>query len=80
MFLKLSAIMLALFIAMAPIASDAQMTLVTGSGDDAATSITLDSPEAVREAVSQMSDADVRKLLLERLDAVAARRAAKNQM
>ena len=39
----------------------------------------LDSPEAVREAVSQMTDAEVRALLLERLDAVARERAAAAQ-
>ncbi|MEM9784406.1 MAG: hypothetical protein AAF899_18265, partial [Pseudomonadota bacterium] len=46
-----------------------------GSQDGPA-EIATDSPEAVREAVSRLTDAEVRQMLLERLDAVAAERAA----
>ncbi len=77
MFAKLNGILIALILIAAPISSSAQMAMVTGSSDETSVSITLDSPEAVREAVSQMSDGEVRKLLLERLDAVAEQAAEK---
>ena len=48
----------------------------TSAGLEAAETQTLDSPEAVRELVSRLSDSDVRSLLLERLDAVAAQQSA----
>ena len=76
MFARLGGILIACLLIAAPISGGAQVVLGTGSGEKSVT-VTLDSPEAVREAVSQMSDADVRRLLLERLDAVAAKAAAK---
>lgn len=76
MFARLSGILIALILIAAPISGGAQMMLPTGSGGETSVTISLDSPEAVREAVSQMSDGDVRRLLLERLDAVAAAEAA----
>lgn len=48
----------------------AQIALAPGSGAQDITQ-TPDSPEAVREMVAQMSDDQVRNMLLERLDAVA---------
>ncbi len=42
--------------------------VVEGASED----VLLDSPEAVRELVSRLSDSDVRRLLLQQLDAVAA--------
>jgi moderate conductance mechanosensitive channel len=79
MFARLSGVLIALMLIVAPVAGSAQMMLATGAGggDETAAPILLDSPEAVREVVSQLSDAEVRKLLLERLDAVAAESAAK---
>lgn len=79
MFAKLSGVLIALMLIVAPVAGSAQMMLATGAGggDETAAPFLLDSPEAVREVVSQLSDAEVRKLLLERLDAVAAESAAK---
>lgn len=76
MFARLSAILATLMLIAAPISGGAQVMLATGSGGEAGPPVTLDSPEAVREVVSQLSDAEVRKLLLERLDAVAAEAAA----
>ncbi len=72
MFARLSGFLVACMLIAAPISGGAQVMLGTGSGGETSVTVTLDSPEAVREAVSQMSDADVRRLLLERLDAVAA--------
>ncbi len=79
MFARLNGILIALMVIAAPISGGAQMMLATGSAasSEAAVPVMLDSPEAVREVVSQLSDAEVRKLLLERLDAVAAESAAK---
>ena len=79
MFAKLSGILIALMLIAAPVIGSAQMMLATGAGggDETAAPVLLDSPEAVREVVSQLSDAKVRKLLLDRLDAVAAESAAK---
>ncbi|MDG1972145.1 MAG: mechanosensitive ion channel [Paracoccaceae bacterium] len=79
MFAKLSGILIALMLIAAPVIGSAQMMLATGAGggDETAAPVLLDSPEAVREVVSQLSDAEVRKVLLDRLDAVAAESAAK---
>ncbi len=51
----------------------AQMGLPSAASSDPSTTALPNplTPEAVREMVSQMSDAEVRRLLLERLDAVA---------
>ena len=55
----------------------AQQSLSSSSAEtEAAETQVLDSPEAVRELVSRLSDNEVRSLLLERLDAVAAEQAA----
>ncbi|MEO0999060.1 MAG: mechanosensitive ion channel domain-containing protein [Pseudomonadota bacterium] len=54
---------------------EAQVPLPTGGGgDDAAPTALPDplTPEAVREMVARLSDAEVRALLLDRLDAVAS--------
>ena len=59
--------------------AEAQIML-PGSGDGTSppTVELISRPEAVRELVSRMSDADVRAVLLERLDAVAAKAALQN--
>ena len=60
--------------------ASAQVVISSGDGGDAAVSLPDPlTPEAVRELVSKMSDADVRALLLERLDAVAAKTAAETE-
>lgn len=76
MFAKLNGILIALMLIAAPIGGSAQVMLATGTGGETTATVTLDSPEAVREAVSQMSDGEVRQMLLERLDAVAEQAAA----
>lgn len=76
MFAYLRLLLVALFAMSAPGGASAQVMLATGGGEDTAAPVPLTSPEAVREVVSQLSDAEVRKLLLERLDAVAAETAA----
>ncbi|MGB0411072.1 MAG: mechanosensitive ion channel family protein [Pikeienuella sp.] len=58
--------------------ASAQMVLSTGNNETP--SPTLSSPEDVRDVVSRMSDAEVRDLLLERLDAVAAQQNADAQI
>ncbi|WP_299498586.1 mechanosensitive ion channel family protein [uncultured Roseobacter sp.] len=57
----------------------AQVALPTSSSAaETAEPVELTSPEAVREMVAQMSDDQVRQMLLERLDAVAQTEAAAN--
>lgn len=51
--------------------TQAQIVLPLTPTGDAATTVDLSSPEAVRDLVSRLSDKEVRDLLLERLDAVA---------
>ena len=58
--------------------AEAQVILPGPGVDTVAPTIEFNSPEAVRAVVSRMSDADVRALLLERLDAVAAKTATQN--
>ena len=75
MILRVLASIFACFMLMGP--ALAQMSVPTGSGSATETDPTLTLPEpltqdAVREMVARMSDADVRALLLQRLDAVAA--------
>jgi hypothetical protein len=70
-------ILLAALLIATPVAAQTQRALAAGSPETAgAATQSLDSPEAVREMVSQLTDAEVRALLLERLDAVARERAA----
>ena len=77
MFAKLFGMLIAFLLIAAPLSGDAQVMLATGGGGETSAPIELNSPEAVREMVSQMSDSEVRKVLLERLDAVAAAAAEK---
>ncbi|MEL6795109.1 MAG: hypothetical protein AAFP78_16750, partial [Pseudomonadota bacterium] len=55
---------------------DAQIALPTSGGESAPKAEKPLTPEAVREMVSRLSDAEVRDMLLTRLDAVAAEAAA----
>ena len=72
--MRFSVVIFTLFIATW---ANAQIML-PGSGDETLTpTVELTSTEAVREMVSRMSDAEVRAVLLERLDAVAAEAASK---
>ncbi|MEL7467866.1 MAG: mechanosensitive ion channel domain-containing protein [Pseudomonadota bacterium] len=71
----------AVFTMLALAASVSWAQLPTTTVDEAPEPIVLPdplTPEAVRGLVAQLSDADVRALLLERLDAVAAERQAKD--
>ena len=70
--LRLVQIIIAVMFAASPINAGAQVTIPMGGGGESAAKIELTSPEAVREIISRMSDAEVRGVLLERLDAVAA--------
>ena len=73
--MRVSAVIFALFFATW---ADAQIMLPGSGHDTPPPTVELTSPEAVREMVSRMSDADVRAVLLERLDAVAAEAALQN--
>ncbi len=72
--LRLVQIIFAVMFAALPISAGAQVTIPMGGGGggESAEKIELTSPEAIRELISRMSDAEVRGVLLERLDAVAA--------
>ena len=70
--LRLGQIIFAVMLAASPISAGAQVTIPTGGGGDSAAKLELTSPEAIREIISRMSDTEVREVLLERLDAVAA--------
>ena len=76
-YLNATAALLCLLILLATgSAAQAQQSLDTiVTGQDETTLQTIDSPEAVRELVSRLSDTEVRLLLLERLDAVAQEQA-----
>ncbi|MEM7525737.1 MAG: mechanosensitive ion channel family protein, partial [Pseudomonadota bacterium] len=66
--------LLAAIFMMVAVIAPASAQVMISTGDDSAAAVALPdplTPEAVREVVSQLSDADVRRLLLERLDAVA---------
>ena len=77
MLLRLAQITFAVMLAVSPISAGAQVTILPAGGDgESAAKIELTSPEAIRELISRMSDTEVREVLLERLDAVAADREA----
>jgi small-conductance mechanosensitive channel len=67
--MRVSAVFFALFFATW---ADAQIMLPSSGNETPPPIVELTSTEAVREMVSRMSDAEVRAVLLERLDAVAA--------
>ncbi|MEO0361547.1 MAG: hypothetical protein AAF322_10570, partial [Pseudomonadota bacterium] len=73
--LALAALTAFALVAAAPDAALAQAFLL-GEAETDAPPPDLSSAEAIREMVSRMSDAEVRALLLDRLDAVAAEAAA----
>ena len=74
------AILLIAFALFAAAPASAQMMIGTsGGGDETATIDDPTSPEQVREMVSRLSDAEVRAILLSRLDAVAEAAQAEEQ-
>ncbi|MEX0339723.1 MAG: mechanosensitive ion channel family protein [Arenibacterium sp.] len=62
----------------APLAAQVMLPGGSGDGEETVTTPEVITPEGARDMVAQLSDEDVRALLLERLDAVAAEQAAVN--